>query len=162
VPVLFALASSLLVVAATAGYGALFLAAALGPIVRRLDPVDASAVARATYRVGALGTEQACLAVGPLAVATVATSEGTIGWSAPWVWIGLVLWAASLAVRAAVLQPARRQALVILGELAGSRSGQEARSTQLDRVNRRVQLAASACAALFVIGVAVCASRLGG
>lgn len=160
--VLFSLACFLLVLSAVIGYGALFVATAIAPATSRLEPGDASAVAQVTYRVGARRLETSGALVGPAGLAVVATSQDRLSWSAPWLWIALALWAATVVIRLAVMQPARRSALVILGGLAGSRSGGALRHEQLSTVSRRLLLGARVCIVLFVAAVAVVTFHPGG
>ena len=160
--VLFSFACFVLVISAVTGYGALFLATAIGPATARLEPGDASAVAQITYRVGARRLETTGALVGPAGLAVVASSQDRLSWSAPWLWIALALWAATVVIRLAVVQPARRSALVILGGLAGSRSGAALRHEQLATSNRRLQFGARVCVVLFVAAVAVVAFHPGG
>ncbi len=160
--VLFSFACFVLVLSAVIGYGALFLATAIGPATSRLEPGDASAVAQVTYRVGARRLETAGALVGPAGLVVVASSQDRLSWSAPWLWIALVLWVATVAVRLAVVQPARRSALVILGGLAGSRSGAALRHEQLATVSRRLQLGGRICVVLFVAAVAIVVFHPGG
>ncbi len=159
---LFSIASFVLVLSTVVGYGALFVATALGAATAGLEPGDAAAVAQITYRVGAFGLETAGLAVGPAGLAMVATSEQRLQWSAPWLWTALALWALTVAIRLTVVQPARRSALVILGELAGTRTAAALRQEQLAAVSRRLLFGSRSCLALFIGACAVVAWHPGG
>lgn len=117
--VLFRTAILLCLVATVIGYGAVFFAGLLGPLVRRLDSVDAAAVAKAGYRLGARRAEQAMAVVGPAGAVAVAASDGALSWSSGWFWLAEAAWLLTMVLRWALVQPARRAQLVLLGELAG-------------------------------------------
>ncbi|MFN0027898.1 MAG: hypothetical protein ACKV2O_12075 [Acidimicrobiales bacterium] len=116
---LFRAAMLVCLLATVIGYGAVFFAVLLGPLVRRLDAADAAAVARAGYRLGARRAEQAMVVVGPAGALAVAASDGTLSWSSVWFWAAEGAWLASVVLRWALVQPARGAQLVALGELAG-------------------------------------------
>ena len=148
---LFRSALLLLILSATVGYGAVFFALLLGPLVRRLDPVDAAAVTRAAYRLGARRAEAAIAATAPAGAAAVALSEGQIRWSQPWLWIAGSCWLVGLVLRSAVVQPARRTQQVVLGELAGGGSSDgPGRRALLGGSSRRMQLGLMVVFVLFM------------
>jgi len=161
VAVLFSLSWFVLALAAVAGYGAVLLGALLGPALTRLDPPEAAAVAQLTYRIGARGIENACYLVGPAAAGVLVTAPAGPGGYGPWPWLAVALWPVSLAVRSAVVQPARRTVVVTLGELAGAPAGSETRQAQLATAVGRLRAGALAVMVLFAVAVAVAAFGTG-
>lgn len=164
---LFSVAVAVAVLAALVGFGSVLQSCSIGPPARRLaagDAVDALAVSRVLYRAAARRNETAVVVVGPALLAAVAASEGRIGWSRWWVWVAVGAWAATLVVRAAVVQPARRSALVVLGELAGARGvGSEAKQAQAAGLQQRAHAGLTLMAVLGVGGIlAVVAGAAGG
>lgn len=159
--VLFSLSWFVLALSAVGGYGAVLLGALLGPSLTRLDPPEAAAVAQVTYRIGARGAENACYLVGPAAVGVLVAAPAGPGGYGPWPWLAVALWPVSLAVRAAVLQPARRTVVVALGDLAGAPAGSESRRAQLAAAAGRLRAGALAVVALFAMAVAVAAFGVG-
>ncbi|MEZ5262960.1 MAG: hypothetical protein R2755_14590 [Acidimicrobiales bacterium] len=158
---LFALAVGVAGLAALVGYGAVFLSWSIGPPAGRLDAVDASealAVSRALYRSGARRNEAAALLVGPALLVAAASSDGRLPWGSWWLWASLVAWALTVVVRVALIQPARRSALVLLGELAGAGGGDlDGKRAQVLGLQRRVQLGGSAVCVLCVAALAALA-----
>jgi hypothetical protein len=153
---LFRLALLVTFSSAVVGGGAVFFSLSLGPVLRRLDPPDAAAVAHAVYRAGARRNEAALLLVGPALLAAVALSEDRVAWSAWWLWAALAGWALVVLLRLAVAQPARRGALILLGELAGSRSGgADGKRSQVAAFVRRVQVA-NLLSCLVILAAAAC------
>ncbi|MCC6434623.1 MAG: hypothetical protein IT196_06295 [Acidimicrobiales bacterium] len=164
---LFSVAVAVAVLASLVGFGSVFQSCSIGPPARRLgagDAVDALAVSQALYRAAARRNETAIVVVGPALLAATAASDGRIAWSQWWVWVALAAWALSLVVRSAVVQPARRAALVVLGELAGSRSVEsEAKRAQAAGLQQRAHAGLSAMAVLCLAAVAaVVAGTAGG
>jgi hypothetical protein len=156
VPGLFRLTLLVTLVSTVIGGGAVFFSLSLGPVLRRLDAPDAAAVAHAVYRAGARRNESALLLVGPGLLGAVASSEDRLRWSAWWLWAALGGWALVVLLRLSVVQPARRAALVVLGELAGSRSGgADHKRAQVATLVRRVQFA-TLLSCLAIVAAASC------
>ncbi len=147
-------------VATVLGYGAVCFAVLLGPLVRRLDAVDAAAVARAGYRLGARRAEQAMVVVGPAGALAVATSNGATAWSSQWFWAAEVAWLVSLVLRWGLVQPARRAQLVLLGELAGGGVPESsAKRAQAANHAQRMQIGLLLILVLFVFAAALVTFR---
>lgn len=158
--VLFRLTLFLLAACVVVGAGAVCFSVSLAPRLRRLDATDAAAVAQSTYRAGARRNELALLPAGPLLVVAAAASDGRLPWSAWWLWAALACWSAAVGARAAVVEPARRAALVVLGELAGTGPVEvDAKRALLDASLRRGHLGSLLVAAC--VAVALGSTALG-
>jgi len=148
------------IVTTVIGYGAVFFAVLLGPLVRRLDSVDAAAVARAGYRLGARRAEQAMVLVGPAGAVAVAASDGVLSWSSGWFWLAQGAWLVSLVLRWALVQPARRAQLVVLGELAGGGAPESStKRAHAASAAQRMQIGLLLILVLFVAAAALVSFR---
>ena len=113
------------------GYGAVAVDSLATTQQRRFAGAEAHAVAQAGYGTSAKLATRFLYGVPVFGIVAVALSKGDVSMGEGWVSAGLALWVVSLSVLHAVVIPARRRSLMLLGELAGLRAGGDERPPQL-------------------------------
>jgi hypothetical protein len=103
------------------GYGAVALDSLALARARRLEGDEAYAVAQAGYAATVRQAGRFLYGVPIFGALAVATSDGAVSFSQAWVSGAFAVWLVGVGVLHGFVVPARRRALVLLGELAGAR-----------------------------------------
>ena len=126
------------------GYGAVVFDSILGARATRMSGAEAHAVAQAGYRASVHVAQRALYLVPLAGIGVVLTHPNPeVDFSSPWVSAAFVVYVASLGVLHGLVTPARRKALVLLGELAGRPDSDNRRppeQAQVESLGRRMQL----------------------
>lgn len=146
------------VLAVVVGLGGLSADLLTDAQLRRTEGIEAYAVAASTYRRGARRDVVALALILVSGAVVAALSGGAISLADQWVWGSALCYAAVAVTMQGQVVPCRRRALVLLGELAGSRPTEAGtKRTELGALTRRLRLASvvihALAAAALTLGV---------
>jgi len=119
------------------GYGGLALDLLYTNQLRRFSGAEAQAVARANWSASHKFAEWFLYGVPVFGILVALDADISLG--DPWLSASFLVYLLSLGVLHGLVNPARRQALVLLGELAGGR-GRQAQAAELARLGRMMSL----------------------
>jgi hypothetical protein len=144
------------------GYGAVALDLLYTNQIRRFSGAEAHAVAAANWAVSHKFAEWALYGVPVFGLLIALDADISLG--SPWLSASFLVYLLSLALLHGLVNPARRQALVLLGELAGVRpgSGRPAQATELGRLGRMMSLGQTLFSLLGAIALALMIWQPGG
>lgn len=119
------------------GYGGVALDLLYTNEMRRFSGPEAHAVARANWAASHKFAEWFLYGVPLFGILVALDADISLG--DPWLSASFLVYLLSLGVLHGLVNPARRQALVLLGELAGGR-GRQAQAAELARLGRMMSL----------------------
>lgn len=141
------------------GYGGVALDLIYTNQIRRFAGPEAHAVAAANWAASHKFAEWFLYGVPVFGILVALDADISLG--APWLSASFLFYLLSLGVLHGLVNPARRQALVLLGELAG-RGGSSAQGTELARLGRMMSLGQTLFSLLGVIALALMIWQPGG
>lgn len=146
------------ILCAIVGFGAIALDSLYAAQTRRFRGPEAHAVAQAHYAATAKVSEPFLYALPVLGILAVllSSSGAKISMGDSWVSMSFLVYIATLGVLHGMVRPARRKALVLLGELAGAQNSGGAQPSQtatLAKLGQKLSLGSALINLLLVIAV---------
>ena len=143
------------------GYGGVAMDLLYSNQIRRFAGPEAHAVASANWAVSHKVAEWFLYGVPIFGILLALDMD--ISFGSPWLSASFLVYLLSLGVLHGLVNPARRQALVLLGELAGQPTGDgRAQAAELSRLGRMMSLGQSVFSLLGVIALALMVWQPGG
>jgi hypothetical protein len=121
------------------GYGAVVFDTLLARRAARFSGPEALAVAQAGYAASVHGAQLALYLVLPTGIGAVLTHPDAVDLATPWVSAAFVVFFAGLGALHGIVGPARRRAMLALGELAGRGDDGAEAGRALAESGRRLQ-----------------------